>query len=244
MPDVIRAAEDPSERWSGLLLSIGILALLVSIFLYTFVLGTPEGSGPDGEITNQDFARHITTYEALTRSIWFNEMVSSLLIAIAAFTLRGCTAHRKTAWPIALLWTAVGVGATIQVAGYGLTIGSYWHAAAVVETDPALFDSLRGASSMIFGMGTLGVMGGLALVVLGEARSSAPVIYAPIGYIGGFVGIIGLGYPISFITGVDAFLITAPLAFLFFPIVVYLGGMIWWRGRSPTGFDVAAVRGN
>ena len=243
MPDVIRAAEDPSEHWSGLLLSVGILALLVSIVLYIFVLGTPEGTGLDGEITNQDFAQHITTYEVLTRSIWFNEMVSSLLIAIAAFTLRGRTAHRKSAWPMALLWTAVGVGATIQVAGYGLTLGSYWHATAVVETDPALFDSLRGASSMIFGVGTLGVMGGLALLLFGEARSSAPVIYAPIGYIGGFVGIIGLGYPISFITGVDAFLITAPLAFLFFPIVVYLGGMIWWGGRSPTELDVAAVKG-
>lgn len=56
MPDIIPAAEEPSTRCGGLLLSIGVLALLVSIVLYTFVLSVPEGTGPDGEVTNQDFA--------------------------------------------------------------------------------------------------------------------------------------------------------------------------------------------
>lgn len=85
-------------------------------------------------------------------------------------------------------------------------------------------------------------MGGLTLVLFAAARSSAAMIHASIGYIGGLVGIIGLGYPLSFITGVDALLITAPLAFIFFPIVAYLGGMIWWRGSSPTELNVAADR--
>lgn len=232
MPEVNRVARDPSERWGGLLLAIGMLILLVCIVLYVFVLGNPEGSGPDGEVTNRDFARHITTYGVLVRAIWFNEMASSLLIAIAALVLGGRTPRRQSAWPMALLWTAVGVGATIQVASYGLTLGSYWHATAVIETDPALFDSLRGASSMIFGVGTLAVMGGLALRLFGEARSSAPLIHPSIGYVGGVAGIIGLGYPMAFITGVDAFLMASPLAFLFFPIVLYLGVTIWRGGRA------------
>ncbi len=240
MPDVTRAAQDPSERWGGLLLAIGMLTLLVSIALYVFVLGNPEGSGPDGAITNRDFARHITTHGVLVRSIWFHEMVASLLIASAGLVVGGRTPHRQSAWPMALLWTAVGVGATIQVAGYGLTLGSYWHATGVVETDPAFFDALRGASSMIFGVGTLVVMGGLALLLFGEARSSAPLILPSIGYGGGIAGILGLGYPMAFITGVDAFLITSPLAFLFFPVVMYLGVKIWQRGRTPTEPDAAA----
>jgi hypothetical protein len=68
------------------------------------------------------------------------------------------------------------------------------------------------------------------------------VIHASVGYVGGIAGMIGLGYPISFITGVDAFLMTAPVAFLFFPIVVYLGGMIWRRGFPAVELDVAAGR--
>jgi len=234
-------AEDTSVRWGGLVLTIGILALLVSIILYISVLGSPEGTGPDGEVTNQDFAQHIMAYEILTRFIWFNEMASAFLIAIAAFTLRGRASRHASRWPMTLLWTTVGIGATGQVVGYGFTLGSYWHATEVVDTTPALFDALRGASSMIFGIGTLAVMGGLALLLIAEARSVERTVHAPIAYVGGAAGIIGLGYPLSFITSFDAFLITAPLAFLFFPAVAYFGAMIWLHGRAGVGLETDMV---
>lgn len=140
-------------------------------------LGTREqgtDTGPGGIVTVEDTARHILANADVLQTYWLIESAALSLTAISAFTLQ--SRQRSTVVPTGWFWTAVGLGAALNLVMYVYTVGVYPAAASVAETQPALLQSARGASFFLFFLANAVMMLGLAGVFLGELLDTRRVL--------------------------------------------------------------------
>ncbi|MCX2745398.1 hypothetical protein OO013_16080 [Mangrovivirga sp. M17] len=134
-------------KLGGLFLFLGSLILLITIYFeyQTGWIGV--------ERTNQEVPVFMFGNWTVLEKIWGWQLFTHVFFVIAYIMFI------KKANPfMSVIWSAMLIGSIMAIIGYGITLGSYYPALEVFDTQPALFNSIRGAVRILFGTGMTGML--------------------------------------------------------------------------------------
>jgi uncharacterized protein len=164
----------PAElRWAAAALGLGGVLFVSGVVLGLRAFGGEWDTslGP----TLPQTAELIRTKWPEFRIIWFGELLGALLLAMASLLLQRRPQERRRWLPAAVVWSAVGVGSLLVAVAYAITLGSYPHALAAFNEQPALFAALRGTTLAIHAVGSvmqlLGLIGAISIEFRWQGRS-------------------------------------------------------------------------
>ena len=137
------------SKFAGALLMAGGLTILATIFFEYQV-------GWIGVLrTRAETIDFVLTEWSMLRTIWSFQMLGHGFLALACFVqLREAPSHHAPAWG------ALSVLTLLVIVAFGVTLGGYRTALEAHLTQPAVFETLRGA---IRGLYSPGLYGGMAL---------------------------------------------------------------------------------
>lgn len=109
-------------------------------------------------------------------TLWTVQMVAVALIAGAALLLLSDD-RGAFGWPGKVVWSVVAIGALLATAGYAVSLNAYPVALELLDTQPELFATVRGAVAGLYRWGIMVAVVGLLALTVGEglpARGRVP----------------------------------------------------------------------
>ena len=199
----------------GLLLLLGTTVILITI-LFEYRIGWIGVDRRESEVPNFIFE----TWSQL-KLIWGWQLVGFLLLAIAyAILLKNSDNLFKS-----LLWAILLLFGLMIVIAFGITLGAYYPALQVYESQPVIFDSIRGAVRSLYSIGLL-TLPFLGVVYLLEVFGRNGVIERRWGMVG--LSIVVAGILLNFIPSLPGQLIGAVVFF----IPAFLGYAYWRNNHT------------
>lgn len=173
MEENYKAISREEVRLGGVLLSIGALVTIVCILLE---VKTGWASLTE-EIERTDYEAGIFLYNnwSSMKPIWSWSMFGNLFLAFASLVL--LKSPKKFGWlPTSFFWVIYFVGSLLLAIAFGLCVGSYYQALEVIEEQPELFNTVRGAPLYLF---NIGVIAGFVVLIIffHEGFSSNGVVH-------------------------------------------------------------------
>jgi len=195
---------------AGFILLVGTSIILITI-LFEYQIGWIGVQRPASEVPSFIFQ----AWPDL-RNIWGWQMVGFALQAVAYLLF---LKHTNELWR-SLLWSILFLCGLLITIAFGITLGSYYPALQVYESQPVIFDSLRGAVRSLYSAGLL-ILLFLGIFYLLEVFGKDGVINKRWGIPG--LGIVILGIVLSFVPSLPGKLIGAVIFF----IPAFLGYAHW-----------------
>ncbi|QCK15742.1 hypothetical protein [Mangrovivirga cuniculi] len=131
----------------------GFFLILGSLILLTTIYFEYQTGWIGVERTDQDVPVFIYENWPALESIWGWQMLTHVFFIIAYIMII------KISKPLmSLIWSLMLIGSMMAIIGYGITLGSYYPALEIFDTQPALFNSVRGAVGNLFGTGMMGML--------------------------------------------------------------------------------------
>ena len=134
----------------GLLLSLGALLTIVCILLEI----NAGWASLWVEMTRSDYEADQFLYDnwETMSPIWTWSMFGNVLLAAAALLLMK-NADNIGWFPLSLLWAMYFIGTLVLVVAFAISVGSYFQALEVLDNEPAVFMTIRGAALFMFNIG-------------------------------------------------------------------------------------------
>ena len=131
----------------GLFLILGTLVLLTTIY-FEFSIGWIGNPRTD----NETIEFLISNWENL-KNIWTWQMCSHFIFIVGYFLLL------KTANLIMrILWSILMVCSLLILVAFGLTLGSYYPALEIYNSEPTIFETIRGGIGYLYQFGRYGLL--------------------------------------------------------------------------------------
>ena len=139
-------------------------------------IGSPKSQDPE-------FVPHfIKSNWGQLKGIWGWQAFANFLFTLAYFHLAKIS--RNDFWiPLGSLWAVLFVLSFMVLVSFGITLGAYWPALSIYESNPDLFHTVRGGVLALYDFG--GVFGQLTLLVilLYEIFSKSGVVQKKWGFV-------------------------------------------------------------
>ena len=159
-------------RYGGLLLSMGALITVICI-----VLEVNAGwASFSKEIVRTDLEAGTFLFQNWDKMnvIWSFSLFGNIPLAIAALLLQK-HAKKIGALPLSLFWLVHFIGSILIIIAFGISVGSYFPAMEVLNEQPALFSTIRGAPMVFFNFGALCQLFALPIFFHSGFSKSGPV---------------------------------------------------------------------
>ena len=135
------------NRIGGLFLIVGTLVLLTTIY-FEYRIGWIGNSRTD----NETIEFLISNWENL-KNIWAWQMCSHFIFIVGYLQLL------KTAnLVMRILWSILVVCSLLVVVAFGLTLGSYYPALEVYNSEPVIFETINGGIGYLYQFGRYGLL--------------------------------------------------------------------------------------
>ena len=135
------------DNIGGLLLILGSLLLLTTIY-FEYSIGWIGNSRTD----NQTIEFIIANWEKL-KHIWTFQMFSHLIFIIGYMLLL-----KYANILMRILWSILTVCSLMILVAFGLTLGSYFPALEVYDSEPYLFETIKGGIGYLYQFGRYGLL--------------------------------------------------------------------------------------
>ncbi|MEM8982116.1 MAG: hypothetical protein AAGC71_03760 [Pseudomonadota bacterium] len=201
------------SKFAGALLMAGGLTILITIF-FEYQIGWIGVRR-----TRAETIEFVLSEWSALKTIWSFQLLGHGFLALACLVqLRDAPSHYAPAWG------AISLLTMLVVVAFGLTIGGYGPALDVYSTQPAVFETLRGAIRSLY---SLGLYGGMALFtclfVLLSMRSR--------GTVGRIRGVATLGlFGICLLVGATT------------PVTIQVAGASWFLLPVVLGYSLVRAR--
>ncbi len=211
-----------SNRTAGALLALSALIWIAMIAIWPLFIGTREGAATGEMAVVLDRATHLVQKQTAFRAIWIVEAAGAIGMAISGFVLMHRRQTRNSLAPLG--WAAVGVGATVYIAMYGVMLGTYWPAAQMAAENPAILASAITGAMALFFLSNISLNLGFTISFAVEARSANPATPRWLAWIGAAISVLaflasimGLIAPptVSAVGALDAAALVAVAHFVF-----------------------------
>jgi peptidoglycan/LPS O-acetylase OafA/YrhL len=131
----------------GLFLILGSIVLLTTIY-FEYSIGWIGNVRTDKE-TNEFI---LSNWENL-KHIWKWQMLSHFVYIIGYFVLL-----KKAEVLMRILWSILTVCSILMLVAFGLTLGTYYQALEVYNSEPAIFETIRGGIGYLYQFGRYGLL--------------------------------------------------------------------------------------
>ncbi len=213
---------DNSTRFAGFAIAIAVLTLVVNITLFATFFGSVPAADEAVGPTPVERAAHLTEHWKALSALWFVEVGVYVVLAVSALVLVSESKGGIGWCPRRAAWSAVAVGATIQVAMYAFMLGGYAAAVSVVATEPGLLDAMYRSALVLFYAGNVAILFGFGAAYASEVKH-ARVIKHRMAWVGSIV-CIGVALLIIGVSATDVpFVAAAPPALVAHVLMAYLG---------------------
>ncbi len=222
---------DSSTRFAGFAIAVTALTLVVNISLFAAFFGRVPAADEAGGPTPVERAEHLTENWSALSTLWFIEVGVYLVLAVSALALVTETRGGVSWCPRRIAWSAVALGAIIQVAMYAYMLGGYAAAISVVAAEPGLVDAMYRSALVLFFAGNVAMFFGFGAVFASEIKH-ARLLNRRVAWVGSIVcvGVAVLMLAVV-VTGVP-FVVAAPPALVAHFFLAYLGFRIGTRATA------------
>ena len=131
----------------GLFLILGSLILLITIY-FEYSIGWIGTSRTDKE-TNEFILRNWENLEL----IWTWQMLSHFIFITGYFLLL-----KKANIIMRIIWSILVVCSLMMLVAFGLTLGTYYQALEMYNSEPAIFETIRGGIGYLYQFGRYGLL--------------------------------------------------------------------------------------
>ena len=213
---------DNSTRYAGFAIAVTGLTLVVNITLYATFFGSVPAADEAVGPTPAERAAHLTENWKALSALWFVEVGLYLALAASALVLVSGSKGGIGWCPRRAAWSAVAVGAAIQVAMYAFMLGGYAAAVPVVATEPGLLDAMYRSALVLFFAGNVAMFFGFGAAYASEVKHPS-VLTHRIAWVGSIV-CIGVALLMLTVAATDIpFVAAAPPALVAHVLIAYLG---------------------
>ncbi|MEM8763571.1 MAG: hypothetical protein AAGD88_07155 [Bacteroidota bacterium] len=208
-------------RYGGILLILGAFFTIICILLE--VNAGWASLFVEIERTNYEAGTFLFENWAEMSKVWSVALFGNLFFAIASLLL--FKHSMKIGWfPSSLFWAIFFIGSLLGLLSFGVCLGSYYHALAVIDDYPNLFDTIRGVALYLFMYGALFQLVALAIYFQQgfSAQGMVPRVYAWV------VLVLVIGSFVLTGSGIVSFGVLAIACY----IVILLLGLFYVRGTN------------
>ncbi|MDH7912507.1 hypothetical protein [Winogradskyella sp. SYSU M77433] len=139
-------------RYGGILLSLGALITIICILLEV----NAGWASLVVEIKRTDYEAGKFLYDNwdVMSSIWNWSLFGNVFFAISS-SLLFKDSRTAGSFPLSLLWVVNFIGSLVLILSFAISIGSYHTTLSVIDSQPYLFESIRGTPLYLFNIGAL-----------------------------------------------------------------------------------------
>ncbi len=213
---------DNSTRFAGFAIAITSLTLVINITLFATLFGKVPAADQAAGPTPVERAAHLTEHWGALSALWFVEVGLYVVLAMSALVLVSQSKGGVSWCPRRVAWSAVAVGAAVQVAMYAFMLGGYAAAIPVVATEPGLLDAMYRSALVLFFAGNVAMFFGFGSAFASEV-THARVLQHRVAWVGSVV-CIGTAALILGVAATDVpFVAAAPAALVAHILMAYFG---------------------